>query len=264
MRFTGAPNPFGDSIDSSDITNETIVNADISPTAAIAYSKLNLAASIVNADIAAGAAIAQSKLSISIVNADVAGGAAIAYSKLNLAASIVNADIAAGAAIAQSKLAAIAFSNLPVEARTKFIGVGDFEVFGGATKAEGSATAGNSSTYISLAALDQRIKAQIQVPTGATSISAARVIKSRNSTCDLTMSVYSRSIAVGEVINGGSADSAAFTQANGGNLREDQDVLTAFDGAGIGVDGDTLAIEIRASAFTAGEVDIWGMEVVFA
>lgn len=39
-----------------------IVNADISPSAAIAYSKLNLATSILNSDISASAAIAYSKL----------------------------------------------------------------------------------------------------------------------------------------------------------------------------------------------------------
>jgi len=83
-----------------------IVNADVSSSAAIAYSKLSLLASIVDADIASGAAIAYSKLSLagSIVNADIATGAAIAYSKLNLGSSIVNADIASGAAIAYSKL----------------------------------------------------------------------------------------------------------------------------------------------------------------
>lgn len=84
----------------------SIVNADISGSAAIAYSKLNLATSIVNADVSASAAIAYSKLALtaSIVNADVASGAAIAYSKLALSASIVNADVASGAAIAYSKL----------------------------------------------------------------------------------------------------------------------------------------------------------------
>jgi len=86
--------------------SSSIVNADVSNSAAIAYSKLNLATSIVNADISASAAIAYSKLNLStsIVNADVSGSAAIAYSKLNLATSIVNADISASAAIAYSKL----------------------------------------------------------------------------------------------------------------------------------------------------------------
>lgn len=84
----------------------SIVNADISASAAIAYSKLNLATSIVNADISASAAIAYSKLNLatSIVNADISASAAIAYSKLSLSSSIVNADISGSAAIAYSKL----------------------------------------------------------------------------------------------------------------------------------------------------------------
>lgn len=45
-------------------TSGNIVNADISGSAAIAYSKLNLTGSIVNADVASGAAIAASKLSL--------------------------------------------------------------------------------------------------------------------------------------------------------------------------------------------------------
>jgi hypothetical protein len=91
-----------------------IVNADVSNTAAIAYSKLNLSGSIVNADIDASAAIAYSKLNLSasIVNADIASGAAIAYSKLNLSGSIVNADINASAAIAYSKLAALTVDRI--------------------------------------------------------------------------------------------------------------------------------------------------------
>lgn len=73
-------------------------------------------ASIVNADVSASAAIAYSKLSLanSIVNADVNTGAAIAYSKLNLASSIVNADVAAAAAISFSKLAALSSTNILV------------------------------------------------------------------------------------------------------------------------------------------------------
>ncbi len=55
------------------IEDGSITNDDISPTAAIAYSKLNLANSI--------------------VNADVAPAAAIAYSKLNLTNSIITGDL---------------------------------------------------------------------------------------------------------------------------------------------------------------------------
>jgi hypothetical protein len=74
------------------IVTGSIINSDINATAAIAYSKLNLATSIVNADINATAAIA--------------------YSKLNLATSIVNADINAAAAIAVSKLETLAPDTL--------------------------------------------------------------------------------------------------------------------------------------------------------
>ena len=77
------------------IGNEVIVNADVSTSAAIAYSKLNLTDSIVNADLSTSAAIAYSKLNISglITSADIADG------------TIVNDDINASAAIALSKLA---------------------------------------------------------------------------------------------------------------------------------------------------------------
>lgn len=94
------------SVTSSAIVDGTIVNADISDTAAIAYSKLALTGSIVNADVSASAAIAYSKLSLtgSIVNADVASGAAIAYSKLNLTGSLVDADVKSDANISISKL----------------------------------------------------------------------------------------------------------------------------------------------------------------
>lgn len=52
-------------VTSANITDDTIVNADVNSAAAIAYSKLNLASSIVNADINAAAAIAHTKLAIS-------------------------------------------------------------------------------------------------------------------------------------------------------------------------------------------------------
>lgn len=67
---------------------------------------LGSVSSIVNADISSSAAIAYSKLNITggIVNSDISASAAIAYSKLNLATSLVNADISASAAIVASKL----------------------------------------------------------------------------------------------------------------------------------------------------------------
>jgi hypothetical protein len=87
----------------------TIVNADVSTSAAIAYSKLNLAGTITNSDVSTSAAIAYSKLNLTgnILNADINASAAIAYTKLALSDSITNADINASAAIADSKLATI-------------------------------------------------------------------------------------------------------------------------------------------------------------
>jgi len=72
------------SVTSSSIVNDTIVNADINSSAAIAYSKLSL--------------------SNTIVNADINTSAAIAYSKLNLSNTLVNADISSSAAIATTKI----------------------------------------------------------------------------------------------------------------------------------------------------------------
>jgi hypothetical protein len=92
-------------VTSTMILDGTILNADVNASAAIAYSKLNLAGSITSADITNG----------TIVDADVSGTAAIAYTKLSLGGTItsadivdgtiVNSDINASAAIALSKLA---------------------------------------------------------------------------------------------------------------------------------------------------------------
>lgn len=76
----------GQTFGSAQITDGSIVNADVNASAAIAYSKLNLGTSIVNADVNASAAIAYSKLTLtnSVVSADVASAAAIPASKLSL------------------------------------------------------------------------------------------------------------------------------------------------------------------------------------
>lgn len=101
---TTPPTLADSSVTSAKIADGTIVNADVNASAAIAYSKLNLATSIVNADVGAAAAIAKSKLaSLDVVNADVNAAAAIAYSKLALTGAILNADLAGS--IADTKLA---------------------------------------------------------------------------------------------------------------------------------------------------------------
>jgi hypothetical protein len=100
-----------------------ITNAEVSNSAAIAYSKLALTNSIVNADINASAAIAYSKLALTdtIVNADINSAAAIDYSKLALSNSIVNADINASASIDYSKLAALTADRALVSSGSGFV-----------------------------------------------------------------------------------------------------------------------------------------------
>lgn len=77
----------------------SIVNADVSGSAAIAYSKLNLTGAVLNADLAGS----------------------IAYSKLVLSGSVVNADIHATAAIAYSKLAALTASKVLISDGSGFV-----------------------------------------------------------------------------------------------------------------------------------------------
>ncbi len=93
-------------INAPDNTLTNISNTNISNSAAIAYSKLNLSDAISNSDINSAAAIAYSKLSLvnSITNADISTSAAIPYSKLLLTNSVTNADIVSGASIAGSKI----------------------------------------------------------------------------------------------------------------------------------------------------------------
>jgi hypothetical protein len=91
-------------VDSATIAS--IANADVSNSAAIAYSKLNLTGAIKNVDITAAAGIPYSKLTLtdSITDNDIASASAITYANLSLANSILNADINASAAIVYSKL----------------------------------------------------------------------------------------------------------------------------------------------------------------
>lgn len=76
-------------------TYKKLTTNEIDPAAGILKSQL-AALGIVDADVAVGAAIAYSKLALaaSIVNADIGTAAAIAYSKLALGASIKDSDIA--------------------------------------------------------------------------------------------------------------------------------------------------------------------------
>ena len=72
------------------------------------------AGSIVNSDISASAAIAYSKLNLSgnVQNSDISATAAIAYSKLNLSGNVQNSDISTSAGIQLSKLAVMVTGTL--------------------------------------------------------------------------------------------------------------------------------------------------------
>lgn len=104
------------------VAEDTITNAMVKSTAAIAFSKLaaltsayllvgngsNVATAVaITGDIGITNAGVTSITAGSIINADVKSDAAIAYSKLNLAGSVLNADIGTSAAIAYSKLATL-------------------------------------------------------------------------------------------------------------------------------------------------------------
>lgn len=96
-------------------TGTTIRSADVTANENAIFNYLQAgvdtfsAGSIMNAAISSSAAIAYSKLNLTggVVNADISASAAIVYSKLSLTGGIVNADINASAAIADSKLAQI-------------------------------------------------------------------------------------------------------------------------------------------------------------
>jgi hypothetical protein len=78
-------------VTSTMIADNTIVNADINSSAAIAYSKLNLATSIVNGDISNSAAIADSKLA-TISTAGKVSNSATTATNANTASAIVSRD----------------------------------------------------------------------------------------------------------------------------------------------------------------------------
>jgi hypothetical protein len=181
--ITGTVVTTGDTgtVTSTMIADATIVNADVSTSAAIAFSKLASMTSarillgnssnvptatavtgdvtisnagvtaiatgvIVNADINASAAIAYSKLALSsgITNTDVSASAAIAYSKLALSNSIVNADIGTSAAIAGTKISPNFGSQNIQTSGTTIAGLGIFGL--GSAAAPSITFSGNTNT----------------------------------------------------------------------------------------------------------------------
>lgn len=162
-----------------------ILNADLA--GSIAYSKLNLTGAILNADLAGSIAYSKLSLSNSIVNADIAAGAAIVYSKLNLGSSIVNADIAGGAAIVYSKLnltgaivngdlaGSIAYSKLSAPIAT--VSMGSQIVSNVAAPSTGTDAA--NKTYVDSVASGLDVKASVRaVATAPITLSGTQTIDS--------------------------------------------------------------------------------------
>lgn len=95
------------------VADGTITNAKINASAAIAYSKLNLAGAILNADINASAAIAYSKLNLTgaILNADINNSAAIAWSKIASSTNISSTGTVTNLTIASEAQGDILYRN---------------------------------------------------------------------------------------------------------------------------------------------------------
>ena len=93
-------------VGASNIASGAITNTQISASAAIAYSKLNLGTSIVNADISASAAIADTKLATIATSGKVSNSATTATSA-NTASAIVARDASGDFVANKSTLATI-------------------------------------------------------------------------------------------------------------------------------------------------------------
>ncbi|MBM4388306.1 MAG: hypothetical protein FJ088_11240, partial [Deltaproteobacteria bacterium] len=86
-RLSSSVSLLGQTIESGEISDGTIVNDDLAANAAISYGKLNLIGSL--------------------TNSDVSSSAGISYGKLNLSGSITDSDISSSANIPDTKLAVI-------------------------------------------------------------------------------------------------------------------------------------------------------------
>ena len=192
----------GDSVDTAKIVDATITNADVSATAAIIYSKLNLANSIVLADLTTDSVNSVKIVDGSIVAADLATDAVTSAKILD--GEITNADIAATAAIVLSKLASGASGQIIVADAG---GVPEYVAL------SGDATIDNAGalTIANLAVTNAKL--------GADAVTSAKILDATIATADLadasvtlaklaSDSVNSSKIVDGSIATADIADSA--------------------------------------------------------
>lgn len=98
-------------VEASNIASGAITNTQVSASAAIAYSKLNLGTSIVNADVSASAAIADTKLATIASSGKVSNSATTATSA-NTASAIVARDASGDFVANKSTLATVDVSTV--------------------------------------------------------------------------------------------------------------------------------------------------------
>lgn len=123
-----------------DADGTAITNADISASAAIAYSKLSLSNSIVNNDISSSAAIGYLKLDLyqGIVNNDISPSAAIAVSKISGLGSLATLS-----SVSDAYITSVAASKITTGTMTgDFAATGTIISTGGSVSAKGTAGAG--------------------------------------------------------------------------------------------------------------------------
>ena len=117
LTATGTVSLPAQSITSSMIANGAIVDIDVSSSAAIAYSKLNLGLSIVNSDISVSAAIANSKLSGNPVSTNTASTIVLRDGTGNFSAGTITASLSGNATTAgtATNLAGTTANQIPYQ-----------------------------------------------------------------------------------------------------------------------------------------------------
>ncbi len=137
--------------------------------------------------------------------------------------------------------------GLPAGVLSEWYGAEEWFVGGGATgMVEASSTEGEPNFYRLINANNERVKLNVRVPSGATSVSAFLYLSGQGtaSNSDIT----TRIVAEGENHrSGGQTDSLAITDNTTSNEVQILDVSAAFDAAGFVGGNELLQIEIRSN-----------------